>query len=304
LNPFQDPGEKGAMPDAAAPWDAVTEEYDAWVISPFAAGVRFPLRADVRRLLGAWRQRGELERRVVFDLGCGRGDGLALVAGRVGFAVGLDFAPRMLDLSERLLRARGVTPERYRGRAGLARVAAELRAFSTGTGRETRTVLVEGDMESLAPLRHAADLVLAISAISPARPGRAGRVFDQVVSSLKPGGTLMAVLASLDAFLYLAALADRLGVHLPDLGRVDGHGMFHEGGEQQQFFAPADIRRLCGESALMIRTLEKVRYPWPLVRRFGWGYFPGRPRLWDWYLVGRTAARRSARRRTRRRSSP
>ena len=290
------------MPDAAAPWDAVSEKYDAWVISPFAPQVRFPLRTDVRRLLGTWKRRGELRRRVVFDLGCGRGDGVSLVAGRVGFAVGLDFSPRMLDLSERSLRSRGITPERYRGRAGLARVAADLRAFAGGNGRGERTVLVEGDMESLASLRHSADLVLAISSISPARPGRAGRVFDQVVSSLKPGGTLMAVLASLDAFHYLSALADRLGVELPDLGRVDAHGMFHEGGEQQQFFAPGDIRRLSRESGLRVQALAKVRYPWPLVRRFGWGYFPGHPRLWDWYLVGRAPARRSGGARSRRRS--
>jgi SAM-dependent methyltransferase len=281
------------MPDAAAPWDAASARYDAWVISPFAPQVRFPLRADVRRLLGIWTRRRELAKRVVFDLGCGRGDGVALVAGRVGFAVGIDFSPRMLDLSERFLRARGITPERYRGRAGLARVGAELRAFAAGRGDGPRTVLVEGDMESLAPLAHRADLVLAISSISPARPGRAGHVFDQVVSSLKPGGTLLAVLASLDAFHYLAGLADRLGVELPDLGRVDADGMFHERGEQQQFFTPADIRRHCGESRVRVRSLVKVRYPWELVRRFGWGYFPGRPRLWDWYLVGRAPGRRA-----------
>jgi SAM-dependent methyltransferase len=291
------------MPDAAAPWDAVSDRYEAWVISPFAPQVRFPLRADVRRLLGTWKRRGELGQRVVFDLGCGRGDGVALVAGRVGFAVGVDFSPRMLDLSERFLRARGITPERYRGRAGLARVAADLREFAAGGGRGARTVLVEGDMESLAPLAHSADLVLAVSSISPARPGRAGRVFDQVVSCLEPGGTLMAVLASLDAFHYLVALADRLGVELPDLGRVDAHGMFHEGGEQQQFFTPGHIRQLCAASGLRVRALTKVRYPWRLVRRFGWGYFPGRPRLWDWYLVGHASPRRPRRGTSRRRIS-
>jgi SAM-dependent methyltransferase len=275
------------MPDRAAPWDAVSDKYDTWVISPFAPRVDFPLRADVRRLLGTWKQRGLLQRRVVFDIGCGRGDGLALVAGRVGFAVGVDFSPRMLDLSERFLRARGVVPSRAAGRAALPRVATELRKLSAGKEPGTRTTLVQADMRTLAPLRGSADLVLAISSISPTRPGLAARVFGEVASCLKPGGTLMAVLASLDAFHYLVALADRLGVDLPDAGHVDAHGMFHENGERQKFFTPAEIGQLCDESGLRRLALKKVRYPWSLLRRFGWGYFPGHPTLWDWYLVAR-----------------
>ncbi len=264
----------------------VSDAYDKWVITPFAPGVEFSLRGDVRRLLGAWTRRGA-SRRVVLDLGCGRGDGLALVAGRVGFAVGLDFSRRMLDLSERFLRARGTVPSRYGRRGGLGRLGAELRAFAAGAADGARTVLVEADMGSLVPLRRSADLVLAVNSISPARPGQAPRVFRQVVSCLKPGGTLMAVLASLDSFQYLVALAGRLGVRLPDLGKVDERGMFHEDGEQQQFYAPGDIRQLCAQTGLRVLGLEKVRYPWRLMRRFGWGYFPRRPRLWDWHLIAR-----------------
>jgi SAM-dependent methyltransferase len=278
------------MPDRAAPWDAVSDKYDTWVISPFAAGVDFPLRADVRRLVDTWRKRGQLQRRVVFDIGCGRGNGLALVAGRVGLAVGVDFSPRMLDLSERFLRARGVVPSRDVGRAGLRRVATGLRKLAVGKEPGARTTLVQADMRALAPLRRSADLVLAISSISPSRPGLAARVFGEVVSCLKPGATFMAVLASLDAFHYLVALADRLGVDLPDAGHVDTHGMFHENGERQKFFTPAEIRQLCDESGLRMLALKKVRYPWALLRRFGWGYFPGRPTLWDWYLVARAPA--------------
>jgi SAM-dependent methyltransferase len=273
------------MPSPAAPWDAVSHRYDTWVISPFAPGVAFPLRADVRRLLAAWKHRGSLHDRVVLDVGCGRGDGLALVAGRVGVAVGLDFSPRMLDLSARFVKARGIGPVRYPRRGGLRRLGAALRARAADGGDEQTTALAHADMRALAPLRGCADLVLAISSISPARPGRAARAFGEVASCLKAGGTLMAVFASLDSFQYLVALADRLGVELPDVGHVDRHGMFHEHGEQQQFFTPEDIRRLCAGEGLRVRALKKVRYPWATMRRFGWGYFPGRPQLWDWYLL-------------------
>src|SRR4026209_2433597 len=118
------------MSDRAAPWDAVANEarYERWVISPFARGGGFRLRGDVRQILARWKRAGTLERRVVLDVGCGRGDGLALVAGRGGFGAGLAFSPRMLDLAARFLAARDVVPARYRGRTGLAKLARVLRA--------------------------------------------------------------------------------------------------------------------------------------------------------------------------------
>lgn len=277
------------MRDEIACWDAAADEYDAWVIHPFAPHVEFPLRGHVRRVLTTWKRRGELERRVAFDFGCGRGQGLALFAGQVGFAGGLDFSARMLDLSERLLNARGISPARYPHRGSLERVGDDLREFRTGRKGGTRTVLVKADMRDLAPLKHSLDLALAINSISPARASDVSGVFHQVASALKRGGLLMAVLPSLDAFEYLLALAKRLRVRLPDVGRVDEHGMFHEGGEQQKFYAPAEITRLCEANRLRVLALEKVRYPWNLMRRFGWGYFPGRPRLWDWALMARSS---------------
>ena len=277
------------MSDEIASWDEAADAYDAWVIHPFAPHVDFPSRRHVRRLLATWKRKGELKRRVAFDLGCGRGQGLALFAGQVGFACGLDFSTRMLELSERVLKTRGISPSRYPHRGGLERLGNDLRAFHAGKKNGTTTVLVEADMRNLAPLRRSADLALAINSISPARAADTARVFNQVVSTLKRGGVMMAVLPSLDAFQYLLALAKRRGVHLPDAGRVDEHGMFHEGGEQQKFFAPAEIIQLCEASRLQVVALEKVRYPWSLMRRHGWGYFPGRPRLWDWGLVARVS---------------
>ena len=174
--------------------------------------------------------------------------------------------------------------------------AAGLRAAVAAGEPTPRTLLVRGDMHALAGLRGSADLVVAVNSISPERPGRAAQMFEQVAACLKPGGVLMAVLASLDAFQYLTTMAARLGVALPDAGRVDARGMFHEGGEQQQFFTPGDIRALCAATALRVVRLQKVRYPWRLMQRFGWGYFPGRPRLWDWHLVAQAPGTRVGRR--------
>jgi SAM-dependent methyltransferase len=272
--------------DGAAPWDEVADGtlYEQWIISPFARGVEFRLRRDVLHLLSGWGRRGGTGRRVVLDLGCGRGDALALVAGRVGFAAGLDFSPRMLELAERFLAARDVAATTY---PSLARLARDLRGVAAGTRPGPLSVLAVADIRKLATLRRTADLVLAINSISPARAADTNRAFGEVARALKPGGTLMAVLAALDAFQYLLDLARRRGVELPDAGRVDAQGMFHEGGTMQKFFTADEIRALCRANGLRVLALSKVRYPWTLMRRFGWGYFPGRPRLWDWHLIAR-----------------
>ena len=282
------------MPDPAAPWDAVADEarYESWVMSPFARGIDFRLRGDVRRLLARWKRAGGLERRVVLDLGCGRGDATALVAGRVGFAAALDFSPKMLELAGRFLERRGIAASIDRRRTGVARLGAELRARPAGKGCAPIVALAQADMRKLSWLRGSADLVLAINSISPSRAADTERMFGEVARTLKPDAVMMAVMPSLDTFHYLLDLAARRGVALPDAGRVDAQGMFHEGGETQKLFMPDEIRALCRANGLRVLTLSKVRYPWALMRRFGWGHFPGSPRMWDWYLVARSAKAR------------
>jgi SAM-dependent methyltransferase len=277
------------MPDRAAPWDAVATErlYERWIISPFAPGVDFRLPRDVRRLLARWTRRGDIGRRVVLDLGCGRGDATALVAGRVGFAAALDISRPMLELSGRFLAARGVSSTHYRGRDALVRMATDLGAVAAGRRRGPATALARADLRNLSTLRATGDLVLAINSISPPRASEVGRMFGELANALKPGGVLMAVLPSLESFEYLLDLARRRGARLHEAGRVDACGMFHESGETQKFFTSDEVRALCRASGLRAVSLAMVRYPWALMARFGWGNFPGSPRLWDWHLVAR-----------------
>jgi len=275
--------------NGATPWDEVADEklYEKWIISPFARGVKFDLPDDVRGLLDGWKRRGGTGRRVVLDLGCGRGDALALVAGHVGFAGGLDFSPRMLALAQRFLAARDVSATTYPRRDGSARMARDLRSVAAGDRRAPVSALAEADILDLSRFRRSADLVLAVNAISPSRAVDTSRMFGEVAKALKPGGTLMAVLPSLDAFQYLTQLAQRRGASLRGAGRVDAQGMFHENGAAQKFFTSDEILALSRAHGLRTVSIAKVRYPWPLMRRFGWGYFPGRARLWDWHLVAR-----------------
>ena len=141
-------------------------------------------------------------------------------------------------------------------------------------------------MRDLAAFRRSVDLALAITSISAPSTKVTTRMFREVAASLTRDGTLIAVLASLDALHYLHDLAARLGRPLRGAGRIEGD-VFVENGERQKFFTPDEIRERCQECDLTIIRLEPVRYPWRLMQSFGWGYFPRHPRLWDWYLVAR-----------------
>ena len=70
----------------ARDWDAFSANYHAESVPPFAKGVRFRLRRDLRQLMQAWRTNAQSTNRVFVDFGCGPGDALELVAGIRGLS--------------------------------------------------------------------------------------------------------------------------------------------------------------------------------------------------------------------------
>lgn len=271
----------------SAGWDKLASCYYEEVISPFARGVRFRLRADIRRILRTWHGDGTIERRVVMDFGCGCGPSLLLVAGRVGFAAGIDFSEAMLDESERELEGTGISVTRYGRRKGVRALAHRIELFAQNELEGQQTVLVNGDLRKLDPLYGRADLGLAINAISPPTAGDVGVMFREVTACIKSSGLLIFVFPSLDTMYHLFKLVRRYKVRVPDLGRIEpGDGLYiGPSGDRQKFFTPDEIESLFNSQGWVIDEMEKVRYPWDLMRRMGWGYFPRHRRLWDWYVI-------------------
>jgi 2-polyprenyl-3-methyl-5-hydroxy-6-metoxy-1,4-benzoquinol methylase len=272
----------------SAGWDEVAGNYHDAVISPFARGVRFRLRSDIRRILRTWRADGTIGRRVLVDFGCGCGPGLLLVAGQVGFVAGIDFSERMLDESERTLRGAGISVSRYGRRKGVGALAHKIALLAQNRLEDHQTVLVNADLRRLAPLYHRVDLGLAINSISPPNPRDVGVMFRQVTNCIKPSGRLIFLFPSLDTMYHLFKLVRRHNVKLADLGKIEAeHGVYIDPtGDRQKFFTPDEIQGLFKARGWVIDKMEKVRYPWDLARRLGWGYFPRHHRLWDWYVMG------------------
>jgi SAM-dependent methyltransferase len=274
--------------DESVEWDELASHYQEQVISPFSPEVRFKLPADIRRILRAWRTDGTINSRVVLDFGCGCGDSLLLVAGRVGLAVGIDFSEGMLTQSQIRLERKGIHVTRYNRRQGLRAVAQRIDSLKKGRLTDPQTVLVNANVFRLGSVRASADLGMAINSICPQNAQQLCAIFRQVTASVKHDGTCIFVFPSLDTMYHLFELVRRHKVTPPDLGVIelrDDMYLEPEGGKQK-FFTPDEIEELFKSNRWNIDRVEKIRYPWNLVRRFGWGYFPRHERLWDWYVVG------------------
>lgn len=280
----------------SAAWDEVARCYDEAVISPFAPGVRFRLRGDIRRIIRNWHVNGTIEHRVVMDFGCGCGPALSLIAQRVGFAVGIDFSERMLDQSQIRLEQAGVNVSRYSRRNGLRALAHRIDLFERATLPERQTVLVNSDLRRLGPLHKRIDLGLAINSICPPNPRDVKVIFREVTACIKSDGFCIFLFPSLDTMYYLFRLIRRYGLKrakAPDLGRIEPEdGIYVEqNGDRQKFFTPDEIESLFESQGWVIDEMEKLRYPWDLIGRMGWGYFPQHQRLWDWYVIGHSLKR-------------
>lgn len=269
-------------------WDELAPHYEEQIISPFAPEVRFRLPVDILRMFRAWRTDGTINHRVVLDFGCGCGNSLLLVAGRVGLAAGIDFSEGMLAQSEIRLERAGIDVTRYNRRRGLRAVAQRVNLLNKGKLTGCETVLVNANLLRLGPIRACADLGLVINSISPQNAREVSTIFHQVTASIKRDGTCIFVFPSLDTMYYLFKLVRRYEVTPPDLGVIETQdGIYVEPeGSRQKFFTPDEIEKLFKSNRWNIDRMEKVRYPWDLIQRFGWGYFPQHPRLWDWYVVG------------------
>lgn len=269
-------------------WDKLARRYHCQVISPFAPKISFRLPNDISSIVRSWGRDGSLGKRVAIDFGCGVGDGLQLLAGRFPLAAGIDFCEAMLQQSYRRLH-RERHPVQYLRGNGLTALADAITDVKKRKDTQRHTFLVKANMERLRPLANSVDIGLAINSFIAPTPTKNRRMFREVARSLTKGGTLFLVMPSLDTVEYLFKLFHRYDIDASSMGSVQQpEGIFVEpSGLRQKYYTPDEIVDLLEENNLHMATMEKVLYPWSLIKRFGWGYFPRHRRLWDWYVIAR-----------------
>jgi hypothetical protein len=57
-----------------------------------------------------------------------------------------------------------------------------------------------------------------------------------------------------------------------------------ESGLMQKYYLPGELTRLLNAHRFRVVRMERIEYPWRTANAHGWGFFPGRPRIWDWYI--------------------
>lgn len=274
VSPQKKANSRSSRPVDLGQWDEFADIYDEESISPFRRGVRFPFSTDVKRTIRPWREDGTLDSRVGIDFGCGPGDSLRVLAGRLGLAIGADFSRRMLDV------CRARMSIRARPRPAREWIERGFEPRSTVTSVE--------DLRDLSRLRGSVDLATSVNAICPAEPSVATRMLAQILRTVAPGGTAIVVVPAAESTADLFAWAEEDGEDLSGLGRFDARRaiLTYSTGETQRYLRRAEIeaaaRRIRG---LELARLEKVEYPWTHMREAGWGSLRGRPRLFDWYGV-------------------
>lgn len=235
-----------------------------------------------------WQADGRRSDQVFVDFGCGPGDALELVAGRAPLAVGIDFAPKMLSLAEERLRRQGIGAEQHDSKCGFDRIRSpgqDVRARSDSN----RTLLVQGDLRKLRSIRGCVDAATSINSICASNTRDAMRMFREMAGSIRSGGLFFVVWPALESLQYLFDL-DRCAGNPPEARNeilTRGGVNIDASGYALKLFRAEEIRVLCAETGLHVDVIEKLSYPWSYMSELGWGNYPRRPRLWDWYVVAR-----------------
>ncbi|MCB9854026.1 MAG: methyltransferase domain-containing protein [Phycisphaerales bacterium] len=274
----------------AADWDAFSANYHAESVTPFSDGVRFRLRSDLRRLMRQWQADDRRSDHVFVDFGCGPGDALELVAGKVPLSVGIDFSPKMLSLAAERLRRRGVPSERLNSKQGLDRICADDRR-GRAVNEAPQTLLVQADLRKLRRIRGCVDAATSINSICASNTCDASQMFREMARSIRPGGVFFIVWPALESLEYLFELDRRAGRPPEERNEILGSDGVNvdASGYALKLFRADEIRALCGDVSMVVETIEKLSYPWTYMNELGWGYYPGRPRLWDWYVIAQMA---------------
>lgn len=249
-------------------WDSIAESYHEKVISPLLPEVENPIWDYVDKLDKTLYQ-------VVGDFGCGiggpNGRFLDFLCSQFLEVWGIDFSEKMLEIV------------RQRCQAGNLKLA-------------------KLDLRNLQPVYDYFDVAFSINSVVPSGPEEVPMILMEIYKALHARGLLVAILPSFDTVVHLRDLTyqDYLKKGLSDreaLRRIQvefdrgkymdvERGLYADDGKHiQKFFFEHEVNDFLGSAGFSITRMEKVRYPWEISQRYGYGYYPNEAEIYDWFVV-------------------
>lgn len=240
-------------------WDKLAKRYHKEVISPFQKGVVNPLFENLNKIKDA-------KKKIVADIGCGRGEILDILASKFKEVHALDFSPEMIK-----------------------------------TARKTRKENIKyyvKDMKNLKEFENSFDVVISVNSILMPRTKDVKNALKSINSCLKKNGRFFGIFPSLESVLYQAFLifdkennksrdekkALKRARKISEIKNYDLiNGVYNDEGLLQKFFYYFELELRLKEAGFRNIKISKVLYPWRKdVSDFV--IFPGKPRMWDFFV--------------------
>ena len=154
------------------------------------------------------------------------------------------------------------------------------------------------------------DIAVSINSVLPEEREEIPKMLRGIRGRLEPGGLLLAIFPSYDTTEYLCWLwreryerthskehAERIVCSFRQAKKMDFDRFVYadDGRTAQCYHTEETISKELKQAGFEIDRTEKIYYPWELVRKYDYGYFPdAEEEIWDWFVVARrTAGERS-----------
>jgi len=237
-------------------WDALAEKYDKEIVSPFSASVN-PLFEKLEQLSG--------KDKAVAEFGCGF------------FRLNEQLSKLFKDVHASDFSSRMVETARKRS-------------------AHLKNVRIEKEDITALPYQDAFDVVISVnSLLMPSHKDRK-EAFSNLFDSIKPGGSLLLILPSMEAVLYHGMLLleqqRKRNSRNPllaakrkfEIGKYDLFlGNYTVDGEVQKFYYRHEIRYLLKKAGFEEKEISKVMYSWD-EDVSDYEPFPKEEPLWDWFI--------------------